>query len=154
MMIPGMPPEAIAFAPTPIILPAVMQHTRPSKKKIRFTKEQDDLIKQLVEEDPRPSWADIAVQIPGKTAKQCRERFQHFLAPNLQRDPWSLFDDVRLIQWHHFYGSDWAAIAKHFPGRTNNDVKNRFNSHLKEAEMDTFLAYMGSQVRSLDLARN
>jgi hypothetical protein len=130
----------------PFFVPPLAHCNESMKRKVRFTKEQDELIKQLADQDPKATWADIASRIAGKTAKQCRERYQHFLAPSLQRDPWSLFDDVRLIQWHHFYGSDWASIAKRFPGRTNNDVKNRFNSHLKDSEMETFLAYMGSQL--------
>jgi hypothetical protein len=113
-------------------------------RKIRFSSDQDALIKHLAESTPTPTWTEIAGHIPNKSSKQCRERYQHFLAPDIQRQPWSPFDDARLLHWHHFLGSNWAAIAQFFPGRTNNDVKNRFNGHLKGAEMETFFAFMDS----------
>ena len=112
------------------------------RKKVRFSSDQDKIIKELAEQDPPLKWKDIAEKIPGKTSKQCRERYQHFLAPNLSRSPWTISDDAYLLQMFHQYGSDWATIAKFFPGRTNNDVKNRFNGHLKHRQLDVFLSYM------------
>jgi hypothetical protein len=118
-----------------------------STKKVRFSPDQDSLIKHLAELSSKPNWSEIASHIPQKSAKQCRERYQHFLAPNIQREPWTPFEDAKLLHRHHFLGSDWAAIAQFFPGRTNNDVKNRFNGHLKGAEMSTFFSVMDSVLR-------
>ncbi|OHT00729.1 DNA-binding protein eta2 [Tritrichomonas foetus] len=115
---------------------------KPRHRKVRFTKDQDSLIKQLAEKNPPLKWRDIAEKIPGKSPKQCRERYQHFLAPTVLRIPWTLEEDALLIHCHYYFGTDWAKIAKFFPGRTNNDVKNRYNGRLKEKELDTFLAVM------------
>ena len=121
--------------------------TAPQKKhrKIRFTPEQDNIIKQMAENISSPNWKEIAKKIPGKTAKQYRERYQHFLAPSIKRNPWTIEEDALLIQYHQLYGPDWAKIADFFPGRTNNDVKNRYNAHLKNKELDIFLAVMNSK---------
>jgi hypothetical protein len=146
MMVARGNPEELPWVPHPLLLshPTVPDHRE--KRKIRFTKEQDDLIQQLASQEPKLTWAEIASQVPRKSAKQCRERYQHFLAPDLQRDPWTLIDDARLIQWRHFYGTDWASIARYFPGRTNNDVKNRYNGHLKGEETKIFLAVMAARI--------
>lgn len=118
---------------------------RTKHHKIRFTPQQDLIIKQSVENNPNPDWKEIAKKIPGKTAKQCRERYRHFLSPTVNRIPWSIEEDALLVQYHQLYGSDWAKIAEFFPGRTNNDVKNRYNAHLKKKELDIFLAVMNTK---------
>ncbi|MDR2401952.1 MAG: hypothetical protein LBD32_00590 [Cytophagales bacterium] len=72
----------------------------------------------------------MAERLPNKSPKQCRERYENVLAPNIP-PPWTPWDDARLVQGHHFFCSDCVAIAAYFPGRTNDDVKNRFNSHCR-----------------------
>lgn len=121
------------------------KNQRSKHHKIRFTPQQDIILKQEVKNNPNPKWNEIAKKIPGKTAKQCRERYQHFLAPTINRIPWTIEDDALLVQCHQLYGTDWAKIAEFFPGRTNNDVKNRYNAHLKKKELDVFLAVMNSK---------
>jgi hypothetical protein len=121
--------------------PSIDVIRRPTAKKVRFTRDQDERIRDLFEEQ-HFGWKEVANEIPGKTAKQCRERYQNFLAPTLDRRPWTPLEDAQLIQWHHFYGSNWNSIATYFPGRTNNDVKNRYNGHLRGVEMEAFLAVM------------
>ena len=115
--------------------------------KIRFTKEQDELILELLTYSPRLTWREIAERIPGKTGKQCRERYQNFLNPNIARSPWTASEDLRLSHWQQFIGNDWSALAKCFPGRTNHDVKNRYNGHIRgerSKQLDIFLSVMNT----------
>jgi hypothetical protein len=101
--------------------------TKPKKK---FSPEQDERIRDLVGDQRFPDWAAIAEQIDGKNARQCRERYQHYLAPQVCAAPWTSEEDERLRELHDAFGNDWARIAARMPGRTNTGVKNRFNGQM------------------------
>lgn len=79
------------------------------------------------------SWSDIAAHIPGRSAKQCRERWCYNLCPTIKREAWTLDEDVRLLQTQRRYGNHWSLIARQIPGRTGDNVKIRFKSILRAA---------------------
>ena len=114
--------------------------------KVKFTPEQDRKILSLLKENPTTSWRTVAEHIEGKTAKQCRERYQHFLAPTVERKPWTADEDFSLCCMYHALGPKWAVMASSFPGRTNQDLKNRFNWHLRNrCQLDVFLDVIKSR---------
>ena len=67
-----------------------------------------------------------------RQGKQCRERWINFLCPDIRRDQWTPKEDLMLLEKQQEIGNQWAMIAKDIPGRTENQVKNRFNSLLKK----------------------
>ncbi len=67
-----------------------------------------------------PQWPDIAKYVPGRTAKQCRERWRHNLDPTIKREPWSEEENQKLLRTYDELGSKWADIARQLPGRTDN----------------------------------
>jgi hypothetical protein len=71
-----------------------------------------------------PQWPDIAKYVPGRTAKQCRERWRHNLDPTIKREPWSEAENRKLLQTYDELGSKWADIARQLPGRTDNACVN------------------------------
>jgi hypothetical protein len=79
----------------------------------------------------RKSWVKIAMQLPLRNPKQCRDRYVLHLSPSIKKDKWTAEEDALIIQLYNTYGSKWAYIASQMPGRSDNAIKNRFNGFLQ-----------------------
>uniref|UniRef100_A0A452Y791 Uncharacterized protein n=1 Tax=Aegilops tauschii subsp. strangulata TaxID=200361 RepID=A0A452Y791_AEGTS len=82
-----------------------------------WSKEEDDVIIQMVKKYGPTKWSTIAQALPGRIGKQCRERWHNHLNPGINKDAWTQEEEIRLIQAHHIYGNKWAELSKFLPGR-------------------------------------
>ncbi|KAK7235283.1 hypothetical protein SO694_00068194 [Aureococcus anophagefferens] len=90
--------------------------------------EDEELTRLVTLRGPRRWDTSIALEMPGRNGKQCRERWNNHLDPTVSKEPWTL-DEVRtILVEYHKRGNKWAEISRFLPGRTDNAVKNLCNA--------------------------
>ncbi|XP_052183335.1 transcription factor MYB114 [Diospyros lotus] len=102
-------------------------------KKGLWKPEEDMILKSYVEAYGEGKWATISQQSGLlRSGKSCRLRWKNYLRPNIKRGQMSDEEKDLIIRLHKLLGNRWSLIAGRLPGRTDNEVKNYWNTHLSK----------------------
>ena len=94
--------------------------------KVRWIEEEDQMLRESVKKHGTSNWSSIALELPNRNGKQCRERWVNQINPLINKSDWSYHEDLLLMNLSYVFGHKWSLISKNFIGRSVNSVKNRW----------------------------
>ena len=115
-----------------ISTPSVESPQRKKKTNERFTEKEDSTLSILVYRFGNRNWEKIASFMPQRNARQCKERWNQYLSPNINKQPFTQEEDNLLLQKQSELGSKWEILTLFFKGRTSVSLRNRWLLLTKE----------------------
>lgn len=107
------------------------------KRRRLFSDKDDHRLEKIIMENPFTGWKDVANMMPGFTAKQLRDRWHNYISPRNSNQPWTPEEDRIIKEKVQEFGTRWSQIAIYLVGRSDNSIKNRYNTVLKEGTRKT-----------------
>ncbi|KAK1666569.1 hypothetical protein QYE76_054728 [Lolium multiflorum] len=98
-----------------------------------WTAEEDELLSRFVEREGEGRWRTLPRRAGLlRCGKSCRLRWMNYLRPDIKRGPIADDEEDLILRLHRVLGNRWSLIAGRLPGRTDNEIKNYWNSHLSK----------------------
>ncbi|KAG2685237.1 hypothetical protein I3760_10G115500 [Carya illinoinensis] len=104
-----------------------------SLKKGPWTPEEDQKLMDYIQKHGYGNWRTLPKNAGlERCGKSCRLRWTNYLRPDIKRGRFSFEEEETIIQLHSILGNRWSAIAARLPGRTDNEIKNYWNTHIRK----------------------
>ncbi|XP_051136732.1 transcription factor MYB16-like [Andrographis paniculata] len=98
-----------------------------------WTREEDQKLLSYVQEHGHGSWRSLPAKAGlERCGKSCRLRWTNYLRPDIKRGKFSSHEEKTIIRLHALLGNRWSAISAYLPKRTDNEIKNYWNTRLKK----------------------
>ncbi|KAJ4954017.1 hypothetical protein NE237_030849 [Protea cynaroides] len=98
-----------------------------------WSPDEDEKLIQYITTHGYSCWSEVPEKAGlQRCGKSCRLRWINYLRPDIRRGRFSLEEENLIISLHSVVGNRWALIASHLPGRTDNEIKNYWNSWIKK----------------------
>lgn len=101
-----------------------------TKPRRRFTPEEDKILLHAVRELNIKNWDEAARLLPGRDARQCRDRYNTSLYKDIDHRKWTKEEDRIIIEQFEAIGPKWMQISTYLEGRSGNNVKNRWYKYI------------------------
>lgn len=102
-----------------------------------WSKEEDDLLINYINKNGHPNWRALPKHAGLlRCGKSCRLRWTNYLRPDIKRGNFTPEEENTIIKLHQVLGNRWSGIAARLPGRTDNEIKNIWHTHLKKRADD------------------
>ncbi|KAI3780766.1 hypothetical protein L2E82_10756 [Cichorium intybus] len=102
-------------------------------KKGPWTQEEDLKLMEYIQLHGPGNWRTLPKNAGlQRCGKSCRLRWTNYLRPDIKRGRFSFEEEETIIQLHSMLGNKWSAIAARLPGRTDNEIKNYWNTHIRK----------------------
>ena len=97
-----------------------------------WSSEEDNKLIKLIEKMGAHRWSEVSELMPSRQGKQCRERWHNHLNPKINKNDWNDQEEWLLFLLHSLIGNKWSIISKIIEGRTDNSIKNHWNSIMQK----------------------
>ena len=120
----------------------------------KFTAQEDAKLRKLVREYGTCSWEEVASHMEGRNQRQCHDRWIYYLSPSINNSPWTDEEDERLLSLCKELNYKWVKISKHFKGRNDTQIKNRWNTLKKKLNLPDIIRRKPSESDTTDTSKN
>ena len=118
-----------------------------ASQRVKFTKLEDVRLRHIVSSMAKPDWKLVGTLMGNRTARQCRERYNNYLAPTVSNTPWTKEEEQILLEKYEEMGPQWSKMTQFFEKRAAVSIKNHFAKMMlqkkrQEATEEAEVAYL------------